>query len=91
MYPKLRAFNKKYHRLTVDLRGNIMTEQWKSPRKIEEEVSGYRQKRFEDYMVMADNGELTRALALTAFKEELEHSEEASNILRGNARQEQDA
>lgn len=50
-------------------------ETWKSPRKIEEEVRNYRRKRFEDYMVLADNGELTRELACTALREEIEYSE----------------
>jgi hypothetical protein len=82
VYPKLRAFNKKYHRVSVDLRGN-MEQEWKSPRKIEEEVKQYRSKRFEDYMVMADEGKLTRALAITALREEIQHSEEATDVLRG--------
>lgn len=60
-----------------------MAEQWKSPRKIEEEVREYRAKRFEDYMVMVDEGKLTRALAITALREEIQHSEEAEAILRG--------
>ena len=60
-----------------------MAEQWKSPRKIEEEVREYKHKRFEDYMVMADEGKIPRALAITAFREELEHVQEATTILRG--------
>lgn len=52
-----------------------MTEQWKSPRKIEEEVAEYRLKRFEDYMVMVDKGELTRELAFIALREEIEASD----------------
>lgn len=60
-----------------------MSEQWKSPRKIEEEVKEYRAKRFEDYMQMVDRGELTRALAITALREEIQHSEEAETLLRG--------
>lgn len=60
-----------------------MTEQWKSPRKIEEEVRKYKHKRFEDYMVMADEGKLTRALAITAFIEELENVESSTDVLRG--------
>ena len=67
-----------------------MTEQWKSPRKIEEEVKQYRSKRFEDYMVMVDEGKLTRALAITALREEIEHSEEAEAILRGITSERQD-
>ena len=61
-----------------------MTEQWKSPRKIEEEVQEYRAKRFEDYMVMVDKGEITRELAFTALREEIEYSDEATLVLRGN-------
>ncbi len=63
-----------------------MTEQWKSPRKIEEELKEYRLKRFEDYMQMEDRGELTRELAITALREEMEYSE-----LSGDTRQGQDA
>jgi len=60
-----------------------MSEQWKSPRKREEEVREYRLKRFEDYMQMVDRGELTREIAITALREEIQHSEEATDILRG--------
>ncbi len=60
-----------------------MAEQWKSPRKIEEEVKEYRAKRFEDYMVMVDEGKLTRELAITALREEIQYSDEATDILRG--------
>ncbi len=59
-----------------------MTEQWKSPRKIEEEVSAYRQKRFEDYMVLVDKGEITRALAFTALREEIQYSEQLTELSR---------
>ena len=52
-----------------------MAEQWKSPRKIEEEIREYRLKRFEDYMQMVDRGELSRALAIQALREEIEYSE----------------
>lgn len=65
-----------------------MDEEWKSPRKIEEEVRDYRLKRFEDYMVMADEGKLPRELALAAFRDELQHCEEASDVLRRNTSQE---
>lgn len=65
-----------------------MSEEWKSPRKIEEEVRNYRLKRFEDYMVMADEGKLSRELAIKAFREELQYCEEASDVLRRNASQE---
>lgn len=60
-----------------------MAEQWKSPRKIEEEVQEYRAKRFEDYMVMVDEGKLTRELAITALREEIQYSDETTDILRG--------
>ena len=52
-----------------------MAEQWKSPRKIEEEIREYRLKRFDDYMQMVDRGELSRALAIQALREEIEYSE----------------
>jgi hypothetical protein len=61
-----------------------MAEQWKSPRKREEEVQEYRAKRFEDYMQMEDRGEITRELAIAALREEIQYSEEASLVLRGN-------
>lgn len=57
-----------------------MTEQWKSPRKIEEEVQEYRLKRFEDYMQLVDKGELTRELAFTALREEIEYSDEVTRL-----------
>lgn len=59
-----------------------MAEQWKSPRKIEEEVKEYRAKRFEDYMVLVDKGELTRALAFTALREEIAYSDQLSELSR---------
>ena len=65
-------------------------EDWKSPRKIEEEVKQYRAKRFEDYMTLVDKGELTQALAITALREEIAHSEEAEAILRGVSTKRQD-
>lgn len=52
-----------------------MAEQWKSPRKIEEEIKEYRLKRFEDYMQMVDRGKLSRELAIQALREEIEYSE----------------
>jgi len=52
-----------------------MTEkEWKSPRKIEEEIKLYRLKRFEDYMRMVDRGELSRSLAIAALRDEIEYS-----------------
>ena len=44
-------------------------------KKIEEEIREYRLKRFEDYMQMVDRGELPRALAIQALREEIEYSE----------------
>lgn len=67
-----------------------MAEQWKSPRKREEEVREYRLKRFEDYMQMVDRGELTRAIACQALREEIQFSEEASTVLRGIASERED-
>ena len=57
-----------------------MAEQWKSPRKIEEEVKEYRLKRFEDYMVMVDEGKLTRELAFTALREEIQYSDQLTEL-----------
>ena len=68
-----------------------MAEEWKSPRKREEEVKEYREKRFEDYMQMVARGELTRELAFTALREEIQYSDEATDILRGNEGKRQDA
>lgn len=45
--------------------------EYKSPRKIEEEIKQYRHRRFETYMQMVDRGELTRALAIAALRDEL--------------------
>lgn len=50
-------------------------EGWKSPRQIEQEVREYRAKRFEDYMCLVDEGELTLALACAALREEVAYSE----------------
>ena len=47
-----------------------MAETWKSPRKIDEEIKEYRRNRFETYMGMADRGEIERALAIQALREE---------------------
>ena len=49
-----------------------MAEEWKSPRKVEEEMRDYNRQRFEQYMQMADDGTLTRALAIAAMREEQE-------------------
>lgn len=50
-----------------------MKEQWKSPRKIDEEVRCYKRSRFEWYMNEADEGRIERTLALTALQEELDN------------------
>lgn len=57
-----------------------MEQEWKSPRKIEEEVKEYRLKRFEDYMVMVDKGELTRELAFTALREEIQYQDDVTRL-----------
>lgn len=57
---------------------------WKSPRKIEEEVKQYRAKRFEDYMQMEDRGEITRELAITALRQEIEYSDQVTELADGN-------
>ena len=56
-----------------------MTEEWKSPRKIEEEIKLYKRSRFEFYMEEVDNGKLERELALAALREEIEHIVELNN------------
>lgn len=45
--------------------------EYKSPRKVQEEIQRYSYERFESYMKLADDGVLERALAITAFKDEL--------------------
>lgn len=50
-----------------------MEQEWKSPRKIEEEVRDYKRSRFEWYMTQADEGRMERALALTALREEIDN------------------
>ena len=50
-----------------------MSEVWKSPRKINEEINKYKRDRFEWYMTEADEGRIPRAIALTALSEELEN------------------
>lgn len=53
-----------------------MSETYKSPRKIAEEIRDYKRKRFEDYMGMVERGELSMELALIALKEEMEQIDE---------------
>ncbi len=52
-----------------------MTEQleWKSPRKLEEEIKAYKAGRFEYYMKLADDGVLTEEEAMQACQEEFEN------------------
>lgn len=50
----------------------VSNEQWKSPRKVEEEIRDYQRKRFEDYMEMADVGLISRELAVRALRDEVE-------------------
>jgi hypothetical protein len=52
-----------------------MEPEWKSQRQIEAEVAAYRAKRFEDYMVKVDAGELVLALACAALREEIQYQE----------------
>ena len=47
------------------------TNPFKSPRKIEEEITAYKRERFEDYMCMVDRGEITQGLAIAALTDEL--------------------
>ena len=58
-----------------------MSEEWKSPRKIEEEVKKYWAERFEDYMQMEDRGEITRELAIELLREEIRFSDEVTRRL----------
>lgn len=48
---------------------------WKSPRKVEEEARAYLRQRFEAYMEQADNGELTRELAIMALRDEVDFTD----------------
>lgn len=49
--------------------------EWKSPRKVEEEMKQYKYNRFDSYMDSVRRGELTRNLALAAFADETEYLE----------------
>ena len=56
---------------------NTMSEEWKSPRKIEEEIKMYQRKRFEDYMEYVDMGIMSEEEAIASLRSELsEMSEE---------------
>lgn len=46
--------------------------EFKSRRKIEEEIKQYQYDRFEAYMKLVDDGILTRELGFAALREELE-------------------
>lgn len=46
--------------------------EWKSPRRVEEEIKSYRAQRFEYYMKLSDDGILTEE-AIQACREELEN------------------
>lgn len=48
------------------------TGEWKSPRRVNEEIVAYQRTRFEAYMTMEDNGILTRSLAIAALRDEVE-------------------
>lgn len=48
------------------------TPDWKSPRKVEEELRDYQRNRFEAYMRMADDGAITRELGIAALRDEME-------------------
>lgn len=48
------------------------TGNWKSPRKVEEEIRDYHRRRFEKHMVRVDRGEISRALAIAALREEID-------------------
>ena len=46
-------------------------EEWKSPRKIEEEVRQYQRDRFEHYMTQEDLGLISRDMAIVALRSEI--------------------
>lgn len=52
-----------------------MAEQFKSPRKVEEEITGYKRKRFEDYMLDVEKGKITLALACAALRDEVAYTD----------------
>lgn len=53
-----------------------MSEVWKSDRKIQEEIRDYKRSRFEWYMHEEDEGRLSREMAISALREELENLHE---------------
>ena len=46
---------------------------WKSPRKVEEEITLYKRERYEYYMTMADSGLMTPEDAALAYQDELDN------------------
>lgn len=50
----------------------ILNPEWKSPRKVEEEIKVYQHNRFEAYMQMVDKGELPRAIGISAMYDDIE-------------------
>lgn len=48
------------------------TSEWRSPRRVEVELRNYQRARFEAYMRMEDDGTITRALAISALRDEME-------------------
>ena len=55
-----------------------MSEVWKSPRKIEEDIKMYQRKRFEDYMQYVDMGIMSDEEAIAALRAELDGVGEAA-------------
>lgn len=43
--------------------------EWKSPRKVEEEIRDYRRNLFEILMAKVDRGEISRKMALKALRD----------------------
>lgn len=60
-----------------------VTPNWKSPRKLEEEKNLYVRQRFESYMLLEQQGKITRAFALSALREELAYAEELDDCPTG--------
>ena len=50
---------------------HIMTEQWRSPRKIEEEIRIYRHERFESLMRQVDEGGMSLEVAINGLRAEI--------------------
>lgn len=53
--------------------------EWKSPRKVNEEIRDYKRARFEHWMTKEDNGELVREMAIAALRSEMENIEEVND------------